>query len=135
MTSAAFMLGVLPLVIGGGAGAEMRRALGVAVFCGMLGVTVFGIFATPVFYFVAQWAADKTKGAPPWLHWITTPLISVGLGCVFGLSLWRTRSFDLHWAMIIGVSLGLMAGLFVSGAVHVRRRRTAAGEQAEGGTS
>src|SRR6185295_9280556 len=50
MTSMAFMLGVLPLAVGTGAGAEMRRALGVAVLGGMLGVTVFGIFLTPVFF-------------------------------------------------------------------------------------
>ncbi|RJT48324.1 efflux RND transporter permease subunit [Legionella taurinensis] len=50
MTSFAFILGVFPLVIAAGAGAEMRRALGVAVFSGMLGVTFFGLIFTPVFY-------------------------------------------------------------------------------------
>jgi multidrug efflux pump len=55
MTSFAFIFGVLPLVIGTGAGAEMRRSLGLAVFSGMLGVTLFGIFLTPVFYYVIQW--------------------------------------------------------------------------------
>ncbi|HEY4308682.1 MAG TPA: multidrug efflux RND transporter permease subunit [Pirellulales bacterium] len=52
MTSFAFILGVLPLVIATGAGAEMRRALGTAVFSGMLGVTFFGIFLTPIFFYV-----------------------------------------------------------------------------------
>jgi multidrug efflux pump len=52
MTSLAFILGVVPLVLGTGAGAEMRSTLGVAVFSGMLGVTFFGIFLTPVFYYV-----------------------------------------------------------------------------------
>src|SRR5262249_39107985 len=52
MTSFAFILGVVPLVVAEGAGAEMRRTLGTAVFAGMLGVTLFGIFLTPVFYFV-----------------------------------------------------------------------------------
>jgi multidrug efflux pump len=51
MTSLAFILGVLPLVVAEGAGAEMRRTLGMAVFSGMLGVTLFGIFLTPVFFF------------------------------------------------------------------------------------
>ena len=59
MTSFAFILGVLPLVVATGAGAEMRRALGTAVFSGMLGVTFFGIFLTPVFFslvdHVAHW--------------------------------------------------------------------------------
>jgi multidrug efflux pump len=50
MTSLAFVMGVLPLVLSTGAGAEMRQAMGVAVFAGMLGVTAFGLFLTPVFY-------------------------------------------------------------------------------------
>ena len=58
MTSFAFILGVVPLVVSTGAGAEMRRTLGTAVFSGMLGVTLFGIFLTPVFYFVIQWVSD-----------------------------------------------------------------------------
>jgi multidrug efflux pump subunit AcrB len=58
MTSFAFILGVVPLVISVGAGAEMRRTLGTAVFAGMLGVTLFGIFLTPVFYYVIQWLAE-----------------------------------------------------------------------------
>jgi multidrug efflux pump subunit AcrB len=59
MTSLAFILGVVPLVIAEGAGAEMRRLLGTAVFAGMLGVTLFGIFLTPVFYYVIQWFNDR----------------------------------------------------------------------------
>ena len=76
MTSFAFILGVVPLVIAVGAGAEMRRTLGTAVFGGMLGVTMFGIFLTPVFYYVIQWMADmreKLRSTPPrlprgWMH-------------------------------------------------------------------
>ncbi|HLN31322.1 MAG TPA: efflux RND transporter permease subunit [Gemmataceae bacterium] len=60
MTSFAFILGVVPLLIGTGAGAEMRRTLGTAVFSGMLGVTLFGIFLTPVFFFVIEWFSDKS---------------------------------------------------------------------------
>jgi len=59
MTSFAFILGVVPLVLSSGAGAEMRRTLGTAVFSGMLGVTFFGIFLTPVFYYSIQWLADR----------------------------------------------------------------------------
>jgi multidrug efflux pump subunit AcrB len=54
MTSFAFIFGVVPLAIATGAGAEMRRSLGLAVFSGMLGVTLFGIFLTPVFFYVIQ---------------------------------------------------------------------------------
>jgi multidrug efflux pump len=62
MTSLAFILGVVPLVLAQGAGAEMRRALGVAVFSGMLGVTLFGIFLTPVFYYVIAWVSEFRAG-------------------------------------------------------------------------
>jgi multidrug efflux pump subunit AcrB len=61
MTSLAFILGVVPLVLANGAGAEMRRTLGTCVFSGMLGVTLFGIFLTPVFYYVIQWFVDRRK--------------------------------------------------------------------------
>ncbi len=61
MTSIAFILGVVPLVIASGAGAEMRRSLGVAVFSGMLGVTLFGIFLTPAFYYVIQWFGEEGR--------------------------------------------------------------------------
>ena len=63
MTSFAFILGVVPLVLATGAGAEMRRTLGIAVFSGMLGVTAFGVFFTPVFYSVVRWFTErKTSG-------------------------------------------------------------------------
>jgi multidrug efflux pump len=58
MTSFAFILGVVPLLLAEGAGAEMRRTLGTAVFSGMLGVTLCGIFLTPVFFYVIQWFND-----------------------------------------------------------------------------
>src|SRR3954468_8974621 len=54
MTSIAFIAGVFPLVVSTGAGAEMRRAMGIAVFAGMIGVTFFGLFLTPVFYVVLE---------------------------------------------------------------------------------
>ena len=58
MTSFAFILGVVPLVLASGAGAEMRRALGVAVFSGMIGVTFFGLLFTPVFYIICRRLSD-----------------------------------------------------------------------------
>jgi multidrug efflux pump subunit AcrB len=54
MTSFAFILGVLPLVISSGSGSEMRQAVGVAVFFGMIGVTLFGLMFTPVFYMLIR---------------------------------------------------------------------------------
>ena len=59
MTSFAFIMGVLPLAVSTGAGAEMRQAIGVAVFSGMLGVTFFGLILTPVFYVLARGLASR----------------------------------------------------------------------------
>jgi multidrug efflux pump subunit AcrB len=64
MTSFAFILGVVPLVMAEGAGAEMRHTLGVAVFWGMLGVTAFGIFLTPVFFYLVALATEWAWGRP-----------------------------------------------------------------------
>jgi multidrug efflux pump subunit AcrB len=64
MTSFAFIFGVVPLVLAEGAGAEMRRSLGTAVFGGMLGVTLFGVFLTPVFYYVIQRSARREQKRP-----------------------------------------------------------------------
>jgi multidrug efflux pump len=63
MTSFAFIMGVLPLVFSSGAGAEMREAMGVAVFSGMLGVTFFGLVLTPVFYVVLQKMVERPRDA------------------------------------------------------------------------
>jgi hydrophobe/amphiphile efflux-1 (HAE1) family protein len=59
MTSLAFILGVVPLVWAVGAGAELRQALGTAVFYGMIGVTLFGLIFTPVFFIICRWLADR----------------------------------------------------------------------------
>ena len=87
MTSFAFILGVFPLVIGRGAGSEMRRTLGTAVFSGMLGVTLFGIFLTPVFFNVVDW---------------------FGSAAIFQSRFWR-------WARYL--SLGIVGGGVVRAAV------------------
>jgi multidrug efflux pump len=80
MTSSAFILGVVPLVLARGAGAEMRVAFGVAVLSGMLGVTVFAIFFTPVFYVCilgflsGQWRRRPLGGlTPPLPTWAPSP--------------------------------------------------------------
>ena len=59
MTSFAFILGVVPLMLATGPGAEMRQSLGTSVFSGMLGVTFFGLIFTPVFYVVCRWLSSK----------------------------------------------------------------------------
>ncbi|HTT74534.1 MAG TPA: efflux RND transporter permease subunit, partial [Candidatus Binataceae bacterium] len=74
MTSLAFIFGVIPLILATGAGAEMRQDLGTVVFFGMIGVTLFGVFLTPVFYAVIRWltgdrfsrkGSASEKKAPP----------------------------------------------------------------------
>ncbi len=64
MTSFAFIFGVVPLMLATGPGAEMRQSLGTAVFSGMLGVTLFGLIFTPVFYVVSRWLASKMPQRP-----------------------------------------------------------------------
>ncbi|MFN3789071.1 efflux RND transporter permease subunit [Massilia sp.] len=65
MTSIAFIMGVVPLVFSSGAGAEMRHAMGVAVFAGMLGVTFFGLFLTPLFYVLLRTFAKRFEKKAP----------------------------------------------------------------------
>ncbi len=64
MTSIAFITGVWPLVSSHGAGAEMRRAMGVAVFAGMIGVTFFGLLLTPVFFTTLRRSSAKRSRTP-----------------------------------------------------------------------
>lgn len=65
MTSLAFIAGVVPLVLATGAGAEMRQAMGIAVFAGMLGVTIFGLFLTPVFYVLIRRISSRFDKTTP----------------------------------------------------------------------
>jgi multidrug efflux pump len=73
MTSFAFVMGTVPLVLSTGAGSEMRRAMGIAVFSGMLGVTFFGLFLTPVFYVLLRSMAGKRA-----LHHASAPTLAGG---------------------------------------------------------
>jgi multidrug efflux pump subunit AcrB len=74
MTSMAFIMGVVPLVLAAGAGAEVRHALGVTVFAGMIGVTGFGLLLTPVFYVFVRRAARHTAADSP--HALPAPELS-----------------------------------------------------------
>lgn len=97
MTSLAFTFGVLPLMVATGAGSELRRAIGTATFWGMLGVTVFGVFLTPVFYVVLRRLSGETTRAhkpqnsgeaPGGSSWSLLVLVSAGTlaltGCTVG---------------------------------------------------
>ncbi len=87
MTSIAFIAGVFPLVVAHGAGAEMRQAMGIAVFSGMIGVTLFGLFLTPVFYVTLMKLGHHKKpsttpqagGALPGASAVVTSLVVIGL--------------------------------------------------------
>jgi multidrug efflux pump len=108
MTSFAFIFGVLPLAIATGAGAEMRRSLGIAVFYGMLGVTLFGIFLTPVFFYVIQgfgevplFRSDRAKAVISY--------VSLGsLGALGGYLLVQLGVGRLSWMPLIGAVLGVL---------------------------
>ena len=85
MTSVAFILGVVPLVQSTGAGAEMRRTLGVAVFSGMIGVTLFGLLLTPVFFFTIDWLGDTRLFRFVWIQrlgFITLTVLTLGMNLV-----------------------------------------------------
>src|SRR5262249_34722987 len=119
MTSFAFILGVVPLVLASGAGSEMRRSLGTAVFSGMLGVTLFGIFLTPVFFYVIDWL-----GETGWLRtmatiWAGSAVLGALAGLAFGLLLARVGIARLPWAPVGGATAGLLGALTVL-AIHRR---------------
>ena len=73
MTSLAFVFGVVPLAWATGAGAELRQALGTAVFAGMIGVTAFGLMFTPAFYVICRWLAALGRRARPVAPALATP--------------------------------------------------------------
>ena len=105
MTSFAFILGVVPLVAGHGAGAEMRRSLGTAVFSGMLGVTLFGIFLTPVFFYVIQGLGETRCSRPAdrrggrRRRWAAVGSCwRLGVGCSGSCSVRRARLRPRRWS-------------------------------------
>ena len=98
MTSFAFILGVVPLVIATGAGAEMRRSLGIAVFSGMLGVTLFGIFLTPVFFYVIIGLGESRLFASAASRRIVSCFLGGFLGLAGGFLLGKLGVVLLPWS-------------------------------------
>jgi multidrug efflux pump len=113
MTSFAFILGVLPMVIAQGAGAEMRWSLGTAVFSGMLGVTLFGIFLTPVFFYVIEGLGETRTFRLPEVQWIGSALIGGLAGLALGFMMWKAGFPYLLVALAGGVILGSVTALLV----------------------
>ena len=130
MTSCAFLLGVIPLIVGMGAGAEMRRALGVAMFCGMLGVTIFGVVLTPSFYYLIQNVSGTRLFSSVAFQRVGALLLGAGTGALLGLLLGHTGEVNLWWSMAFGLGAGLLAAAAVTGL-----RRGAAAEGAAGNTT
>ena len=119
MTSFAFILGVVPLVLATGAGAEMRRSLGTAVFSGMIGVTLFGIFLTPVFFYVIQGFGESRWFSGVRVRKVASSLLGGLLGLAVGFFLARLGVVSLVWGPLVGAALGV---LLVLGLLDAQRR-------------
>ena len=89
MTSLAFIIGVIPLALASGAGSEMRRSLGIAVFYGMVGVTLFGIFLTPVFFYVILGLSETWQLVTTAARWAGSTLVGGLSGAGVGYMLAR----------------------------------------------
>jgi multidrug efflux pump len=122
MTSFAFIFGVIPLIVARGAGAEMRASLGTAVFSGMLGVTLFGIFLTPVFFYVIQGLGESWFFRSERAHWIGSVFAGGFLGLVIGFLLGSLEVVPLGWAMLVGPCAGVVVILLILG-IHERATR------------
>jgi multidrug efflux pump subunit AcrB len=122
MTSFAFVIGVIPLAVAAGAGAEMRRSLGIAVFSGMLGVTLFGIFLTPVFFSVIQGLSETRLFSDVAVRWCGTTLFCACLGMGVAYLLVQLDVVRYSRALETGAAAGLLLGLAVMGARRVIRR-------------
>jgi multidrug efflux pump len=108
MTSLAFIIGVVPLIVASGAGSEMRRSLGTAVFSGMIGVTLFGIFLTPVFFYVIQGLGDRPILATVRWQRLASSFGGGFLGLIAGFLLARVGIGVLPWMPMIGAATGAL---------------------------
>jgi multidrug efflux pump len=113
MTSLAFILGVVPMVVAEGAGAEMRWSLGTAVFSGMLGVTLFGIFLTPLFFYVIDWFGGFPLFHSRVVRMFGSVVVGGTAGLAIGFLLWKAGFGELHWSLVGGFGLGALAALLV----------------------
>jgi multidrug efflux pump len=131
MTSFAFIFGVVPLLIATGAGAEMRRSLGTAVFSGMLGVTLFGIFLTPVFFYVLAGLAESGMFASGIARRIGSSLLGGLSGLAVGFLLARILYLAPAWEWVVSASTALLGALLLLGLERIasRRRRDEGGQQ------
>jgi multidrug efflux pump len=115
MTSFAFILGVVPLVVASGAGAEMRRSLGIAVFYGMLGVTLFGIFLTPVFFYVIQSLSHNRLFQAAGMKWFVSLFFGAVSGGNIGYLLSQLLNLVLMPSLLVGIAAGMVGVSLVLG--------------------
>jgi multidrug efflux pump len=108
MTSFAFILGVVPLVLATGAGSEMRRSLGTAVFSGMIGVTMFGVFLTPVFFYVIQGLGESRWLGNRRVRKVASWLLGGLVGLAAGSFIAKLGLVPLPWGPIVGAAAGLL---------------------------
>ena len=113
MTSFAFILGVVPLVLAEGAGAEMRQSLGIAVFYGMLGVTAFGIFLTPVFFYVIEGLSETRLFSSVAVRWYGSLLAGAAGGLGLGVLLWKAGIASRDLSLSVGTILGILTAFVV----------------------
>ena len=113
MTSFAFIFGVIPLMIASGAGAEMRRSLGIAVFSGMFGVTLFGIFLTPVFFYVIIGLGESRLFASAASRWIVSCFLGGFVGLAGGFLLGKLGVVLLPWSALVGAAAGVLVVLAI----------------------
>ena len=113
----------MPLVIATGAGSEMRRSLGNAVFSGMIGVTIFGVFLTPVFFYVIQGITELRVFTSIATQWIGSILMGGLLGTACGYFLGRLGAAQTQPAMAVGAAAGILAAIVLP-ALHRRIGKT-----------
>jgi multidrug efflux pump len=131
MTSFAFVFGVVPLVLARGAGAEMRQALGISVFSGMLGVTLFGVFLTPLFFYCIEWLGERRAFRGAVRRRIASALFGQSAGLAVGWLVWKAGFPHLRWALTGGFLLGALVTAFIYHGHGLLRRRRPASEELE----
>lgn len=131
MTSFAFILGVFPMVTAHGAGAEMRWSLGTAVFSGMIGVTLFGVFLTPVFYYVIERLSEMSFMRSVVVQRCGSTLFGGGAGIAAGYFAHGAGFPSLPLALVGGLLIGIVISAFVSSRLRARQQSLPGAAQKE----
>jgi multidrug efflux pump len=114
---------VIPLVVAKGAGAEMRQSLGVSVFSGMLGVTLFGIVLTPLFFYVIEWIGERGAFRGRGVRGCASAVFGGLAGLAIGWLAWKVGFRHLGVALGGGFILGVLTAVLVQRGRGVLRRK------------